>query len=376
MTTILRMALAVAGVLMATQAAAQVTFYERERFRGSSFTMTERLGNFERRGFNDRASSAVVARDRWEVCEAPGFRGRCVVLRRGQYPSLAAMGLNDRISSSRRLDRNARIDEGRYAPYPNPNRDDYGDAQVTFYAREGFQGRSFSTEEQIRNFEGSGFNDRASSVIVTSGRWEVCEDVRFSGRCAVLRPGRYPSLAAMGLDNSVSSARTVSRNARIDDHRYAPVPVVSHDYRRRNDERLYEAEVTAVRAVVGPPEQRCWVEREAVDQDRSNANVPGAIAGAVIGGILGHQIGDGSGRDLATAGGAVAGAVVGANVGRTDGGRQAYAQDVRRCENVPSQARPEYWDVTYAFSGQAYRVQMTAPPGRTVTVNERGEPRE
>ena len=376
MTTILRMTLAVAGVLMATQAAAQVTFYDRERFRGSSFTTTERVRNFERRGFNDRASSVVVARDRWEVCEDAGFRGQCVVLRRGRYPSLAAMGLNDRISSARMLDRNARIDEDRYAPDPNANRNDRDDAQVTFYEREGFQGRSFSTEQQIGNFERSGFNDRSSSVIVTSGRWEVCEDVRFSGRCVVLRPGRYPSLAAMGLDNSVSSVRTVSRDARVDDHRYAPAPVVSHDYRRRNDERLYEAEVTSVRAVVGPPEQRCWVEREAVDQDRSNANVPGAIAGAVIGGILGHQVGDGRGRDLATAGGAVAGAVVGANVGRNDGGQQAYAQDVRRCENVPSQARPEYWDVTYAFRGQAYRVQMTAPPGRTVTVNERGEPRE
>lgn len=376
MTTLMKTALAVVGALIATQAAAQVTFYEHERFRGSSFTTTERVRNLERRGFNDRASSAVVGRDRWEVCEDPGFRGQCVVLRRGRYPSLPSMGLNDRIASARMIDRNARIDEDRYAPDPNANRDDDGEAQVTFYEREGFQGRSFSTEEQIRNFERSGFNDRASSVIVAAGRWEVCEDVRFSGRCVVLRPGRYPSLAAMGLDNSVSSVRTVSRDARIDDHRYAPAPVVSRDYRRRDDERLYEAEVTAVRAVVGPPEQRCWVEREAVDQDRSNANVPGAIAGAVIGGILGHQIGDGSGRDLATAGGAVAGAVVGANVGRTDGGRSAYAQDVRRCENVPSHARPEYWDVNYAFRGQAYRVQMTAPPGRTVTVNEQGEPRE
>lgn len=249
-------------------------------------------------------------------------------------------------------------------------------AQITFYEREDFEGRSFTTEEQIRNFERYGFNDRASSVVVLRDRWEVCDNPRFSGQCVVLRRGRYPSLAAMGLNNSVSSVRKVSRNARIDDHRYAPAPVVSRDYRRRNDERLYEADVTAVRAVVGPPEQRCWIEREEVDQDRSNANVPGAIAGAVIGGILGHQIGDGRGRDLATAGGAVAGAVVGANVGRGDGGQAAYAQDVRRCENAPRQARPDYWDVTYTFRGQDYRVQMTAPPGRTLTVNERGEPRE
>nr|WP_246265326.1 beta/gamma crystallin-related protein [Aromatoleum diolicum] len=368
--------MAVVGVLITTQAAAQVTFYEREGFRGRSFTTAEEVRNMERRGFNDRASSVVVERDRWEVCEDARFSGQCVVLRRGRYPSLGAMGLNDRISSARSVDRNAHVDDDRYAPVPVAPNDNNRVAQITFYEREGFRGRSFSTKEQIRNFERSGFNDRASSVTVSSGRWEVCEDVRFSGRCVVLRPGRYPSLAAMGLNDRVSSVRTVSRNARIDDHRYAPAAVVSHDYRRRSDERLFEADVTAVRAVVGPPEQRCWVEREEVVQDRSNANVPGAIAGAVIGGILGHQIGDGAGRDLATAGGAVAGAVVGANVGRDDGGQQAYTQDVRRCESTPSQARPEYWDVTYTFRGQAYRVQMTAPPGRTVTVNERGEPRE
>jgi len=254
-------------------------------------------------------------------------------------------------------------------------------AQITFYEREGFEGRSFTTEQRIGNFERYGFNDRASSVVVLRDRWEVCDDARFSGRCVVLRPGRYPSLAAMGLNDRVSSARTVSRNARIDDNRYAPAPgyapapVATSDYRRRNNERLYEANVTSVRAVVGTPGQRCWVEREQVVQERGNANVPGAIAGAIIGGILGHQVGGGRGQDIATAGGAVAGAAVGANIGRDGGGQQVHTQDVQRCESAPSRARPDYWDVTYTFRGQEYRMQMTAPPGPTVTVNERGEPR-
>ena len=374
MNAIFRNALAVVGVVIATQATAQVTFYEREGFQGRSFTTERQIGNFERFGFNDRASSVEVLRDRWEVCEDARFRGRCVVLRPGRYPSLAAMGLNDRVSSVRAVSRNARIDDDRYAPAP------YAPtpvaAQVTFYEREGFQGRSFTTEERIGNFANHDFNDRASSVEVLGGLWEVCEDARFSGRCVVLRPGRYPSLAAMGLNDRVSSARTVSGNTRADDYRYAPAPppVASSEYRRRNDERLYEANVVSVRAVVGPPEQRCWVEREQVVQDRSNA-VPGAIAGAIIGGILGHQIGGGRGKDIATAGGAVAGAAVGANIGRDSGGQQVQTRDVQRCASAPRQARPEYWDVTYTFRGQEHRVQMTAPPGSTITVNERGEPR-
>ena len=73
---------------------------------------------------------------------------------------------------------------------------------------------------------------------------------------------------------------------------------------------------------------------------------------------------------MATAGGAVAGAAVGANVGR--GG---YSQDVQRCENVSQNMRPDYWDVTYEFQGQEHRAQLSAPPGRTITVNQYGEPR-
>ncbi|BAL27248.1 beta/gamma crystallin-related protein [Azoarcus sp. KH32C] len=363
MIAILRTGLAAIGILVATQAAAQITFYEREDFEGRSFTTEEQIRNFERIGFDDRASSVMVLRDRWEVCDDAGFSGRCVILARGRYPTLAAMGLNNRVSSARMVDTNTRPDDDERA-------------QITLYAREGFRGESFSTDEQIRNLKRKGFNDRASSVIVFSGRWEVCEDARFSGRCVVLRRGRYPSLEAMGLNDSVTSIRVVTRDMRIDDRPYAPGPAVYQDYRRRDDERLYEADVVAVRAVVGPPEERCWVERQEVVQDRNDASAPGAIAGAVIGGILGHQIGDGRGRDFATAGGAVAGAVVGANVGRNYGGQEVRTQDVRRCERAPRQARPDYWDVTYNFRGQDHRVQMTAPPGRTITVNERGEPRE
>jgi uncharacterized protein YcfJ len=246
-------------------------------------------------------------------------------------------------------------------------------AEITFFEREDFRGRSFTTDRQIGNFERFGFNDRASSAIVDRGRWEVCEDARFSGHCVVLRPGQYDSLAAMGLNNAVSSVRAVPRNARYDS---AP-PGVSqnYDYRRRDGERLFQADVTSVRAVVGRPEQRCWVEREQVVQNRGGeVNVPGAIAGAVIGGILGHQIGGGRGQDIATAGGAVGGAALGANIGRS-GGQQVYSQDVQRCTEVMGSARPEYWDVTYSFRGQQGRVQMTYPPGPTITVNAQGEPR-
>jgi uncharacterized protein YcfJ len=127
--------------------------------------------------------------------------------------------------------------------------------------------------------------------------------------------------------------------------------------------------------VVGPPEQRCWIEKEQLTQPRSNANVGGAIAGALIGGILGHQVGGGTGKELATAGGAVAGAVVGAKVAGNNAAPQVQTRDVQRCNTEPNQNTPEYWDVSYEFRGQMHTIQMTAAPGATVTVNAQGEPR-
>lgn len=149
----------------------------------------------------------------------------------------------------------------------------------------------------------------------------------------------------------------------------APAPVA---YAPPTD-RWYVVPLRTVHAVVGPPEQRCWVERQHVVEDRSDLNLPGAIAGAVIGGVLGHQVGGGHGRDIATAGGAVAGAAIGANVGR--GAPQVYSEDVERCANVQGHVIPQYWDVTYAFHGVVHHAQLRRPPGRTLTVNAYGEPR-
>jgi len=156
--------------------------------------------------------------------------------------------------------------------------------------------------------------------------------------------------------------------------RLAAAAPIAYDYRRRENEPLYEAPVTSVRAVVGPPQQRCWVERQVVDTGSPGINVPGAVAGGVVGGILGHQIGGGRGQDLATGIGAAGGAVVGANVGR-DAAGTVYTQDVQRCSNVSTAAAVDYWDVTYNFRGYEHHVQTTSPPGRTILVNEQGEPR-
>jgi uncharacterized protein YcfJ len=244
-------------------------------------------------------------------------------------------------------------------------------AQITFYEGEHFRGRALSVDRSVPNMDRRGIGDRAGSVVVERGRWEVCELPRFEGRCAVLRRGHYDSLRGSGLEWSISSVRPADSRRRYD-FEPAVSAAPAYNYRRRPGERTYEVPVNWSRAVMGPPSQRCWVERQAVPTASSSGNVGGALAGAVIGGILGHQVGGGSGRDAATAVGVIAGAAIGSQAG---GGSPVYAtQDVQRCQQTVS-GPPAYWDVNYTFRGVQHNVQMSAPPGSSIVVNERGEPR-
>lgn len=245
-------------------------------------------------------------------------------------------------------------------------------AQVVLYEGEGFRGRSVAIDREMRNVERRALGNTAASAVVERGRWEVCEQPRFQGRCAVLRRGNYPDLRGTGLQWEIASVRPAREGRRYD---FEPQAAAGQDYayRRRASERVQEVPIRDVRAIMGAGTQRCWVERQAVPAANTNANVGGAVVGAIVGGILGHQIGGGSGRDAATVAGVVGGAAVGNNVGRSSA--PGYAtQDVQRCEQV--QGAPAYYEVTYNFRGTPHTVQMSAPPaGNTIIVNQRGEPR-
>lgn len=205
-------------------------------------------------------------------------------------------------------------------------------AQITFYEHEGFRGRVHTTQGALDSFAGWDFNDRASSVVVDKGRWEVCEGAGFKGRCAVLRPGAYDRLSAMGLNDRLSSVRPVAAGVRRDNEAAPPMRRPDYDYRQRPSERLFEAPVSSVRAVLGAADQRCWVEREPERHDGPRAG----------GGITSHQSGGNS--------------------------------RVRRCEQARNDT-PAYWEVAYTFRGRAHLIQTSEPPGRSVTVNRNGEPR-
>ncbi|MBD8526710.1 beta/gamma crystallin-related protein [Pseudomarimonas arenosa] len=256
-----------------------------------------------------------------------------------------------------------------------------GFSQITFYKHDDFRGDRFTAHEPIVDFDQIRFNDDVSSIVIERGTWEVCEHNYFKGRCEVLRADNYPSMRQFGLNDRISSARPLYQER---DRGYRGLPPTQDDYayRRRPNERLYEAEVTSVRAVFEHRGRHCWHDDRGSDyRRRDKANVGGAVAGAIIGGIIGHQIGDGRGQTAATVGGAAVGAAIGSRAGRDDqryeryDDQRGYERGMVRCRD-DHRGRPSYWDVSYEFRGIEHWVRLSYPPGRSITVNRHGEPRE
>jgi len=81
--------------------------------------------------------------------------------------------------------------------------------EITLYEGENFQGRNLTLRNDMRDLDRTVFNDRAQSVVIRDGVWEVCADAAFHGHCATLQPGEYPVLEG-GLDRRISSVRQVA----------------------------------------------------------------------------------------------------------------------------------------------------------------------
>lgn len=186
------------GIVAACGAAqaAEITLYEHAGFAGAQLTLRGWTPNIASTGFNDRASSLVVSSGRWELCSDADFRGTCTTFTRGEYPALDGR-LNDRVSSAREI--------GSYGDRRGSYLD-YGRGAIQFFGQPGFAGATLKLEGDTSSLTKSGFNDRASSVVVTFGTWELCSDDNFRGDCRTYAPGRYADLG-YGMARQVSSAR-------------------------------------------------------------------------------------------------------------------------------------------------------------------------
>lgn len=84
--------------------------------------------------------------------------------------------------------------------------------ELTLFSDSNFRGQRVTIDRDAANLGDFDFNDRASSVVVGSGRWLLCEHANFGGRCAEFGPGEYRELP--GFNDAISSARQIDRGDR------------------------------------------------------------------------------------------------------------------------------------------------------------------
>jgi hypothetical protein len=186
--------------------AQELILFQDDNFNGPQYSTRTSVADLARVGFNDRASSVTVRGGSWQLCTDAYFRGQCITLSPGDYRSLNAMGMNDRVSSAREIGWSG--GGGGNNGGGGGGGGGIGGGSIVLYESPGMSGRSYTVNQAISNFGGTGFNDRASSAIVNSGTWQLCSDADFGGSCNVFGPGRYDNLFAV--TGRVSSARQIA----------------------------------------------------------------------------------------------------------------------------------------------------------------------
>ena len=190
---------------------AGITVYEDPDFRGDSVTFRNDIPDLRREGLNDRISSLEVdGNQAWEVCRDVNFGGGCRVFQ-GSIENLRSEGWNDRISSMRAVGYARNNSNTRGGVWGNQRGNgNYRDSRLVFYDRTNFRGDARDIVNGSNNLGSVG--DRARSVQVYGGTWELCDGSSRNARCVTVTQN-VPDLRTLGLRNGVEIAREVGTQA-------------------------------------------------------------------------------------------------------------------------------------------------------------------
>lgn len=157
--------------ISSVQTAESITLFEHAGFSGRDLELHKSTPNFVPLGFNDKASSIKVASGTWIVYEHINYEGKYWEIGPGEYDIkvLHEKIGNDVISSVKLL------------PLPC----------ITLFEHKGFSGRELKLHKSTSNFIPLGFNDKASSIKITSGTWIVYENIDYDGQHWEIGPGSY-----------------------------------------------------------------------------------------------------------------------------------------------------------------------------------------
>ena len=95
-------ALLLNAAAVALAQAGDITLYTREHFGGPALQLHDSEPDLDKLGFNDRTSSVIVRNGTWEVCENKHYKGKCLILEKGEYAELK--NFNDMMSSVREIE--------------------------------------------------------------------------------------------------------------------------------------------------------------------------------------------------------------------------------------------------------------------------------
>lgn len=79
-----------------------IVLYAGDDYRGASHSVGQQYADLPTETIQGKAASVVIAAGEWELCGDTYFRGQCVTLGPGKYPSLKSYGLTRGVSSVRR----------------------------------------------------------------------------------------------------------------------------------------------------------------------------------------------------------------------------------------------------------------------------------
>ena len=171
--------------------------YDEPSFRGRALPVDRAVRDLRENGFSDSAESVRVLSGAWEVCVDEGYRDCRTVDR--DVADLSDLGLHKRITSVRPLD-------GAGWPGEYETRDTGRTPRLVLYDEPGFRGSSYTVDRAEDRIP---FADRAESLRVINGSWEVCEEEDGRGRCEVFSSDE-PDLSRYGLRNRIVSVRPIS----------------------------------------------------------------------------------------------------------------------------------------------------------------------
>lgn len=217
----LALALALAVSALSLDASAQqrgrgygysgITVYEHPGFRGQSVTFRNEVADMREHGLNDRISSLEVdGNQAWEVCRDINFGGGCRVFQ-GPIDDLRSEGWNDRISSMRAAGFARGNNRGGGWLGNQRNSRNTRNSRLVLYDRPNFRGDGRDVLNSATNLGSIG--DRARSVQVYGGTWELCEGAFRNARCVTVSEN-VPDLRNLGFRNGVSSIREVAGQSR------------------------------------------------------------------------------------------------------------------------------------------------------------------